>query len=74
MSAGISASSCCSSFFSFFFYSKYEHIHKEEVDDTPRDIISSKDAIIKDIDAISGEIVKNINDYVKKGETIKVSP
>lgn len=45
-------------------------IHKEEVDTTPRDIIAAKDAIIKDIDAISGEIVKNINDYVKKGETI----
>ena len=45
-------------------------IYKEEVDTIPKDIIASKDAIIKDIDAISGEIVKNINDYVKKGDIV----
>lgn len=45
-------------------------IYKEEADITPKDIIASKDAIIKDIDAVSGEIVKNINDYVKKGDIV----
>ena len=41
-----------------------------EKDITPKDIIASKDAIIKDIDAIQGEVLKNINDYVRKGDTI----
>ena len=45
-------------------------INKEQIDTTPMDIIDLKDAIIKDIDATSGEVVKNINDYVKKGDTI----
>lgn len=33
-------------------------------------IISTKNAIITEVDAISGEIVKNVNDYVKKGDTV----
>ena len=41
-----------------------------EKDKIPADIIASKDAIIKDIDAIQGEVIKNINDYVKKGDTV----
>lgn len=35
-----------------------------------RSIISKKDAILVQIDAIRGEKVKNVNDYVKKGDTI----
>lgn len=33
-------------------------------------IVSKKDAIIKKIEAISGEKTKNINDYVKKGDIV----
>ncbi len=35
-----------------------------------RHVIASKDGIIKSIVATSGQIVKNINDYVKKGDVI----
>lgn len=35
-----------------------------------RHIIAKKNGIIIDIDATKGEIVKNINDYVKKGDII----
>ena len=38
--------------------------------DTPRNIVSSKDALIKHINASNGVILKDINDYVKKGEVI----
>lgn len=43
---------------------------KEKEQDNPRNIISKKDAIITNIDCIKGEIVKNINSYVKKGDVI----
>jgi len=33
-------------------------------------VVSTKEAIITSIKAISGEKIKNINDYVKKGDTI----
>ncbi len=33
-------------------------------------IVASKDAILKKVVARSGEIVRNLNDYVKKGDTI----
>lgn len=40
-------------------------------DETPnRNIIASKDAVISDMIISSGQIVKNINSYVKKGEVI----
>lgn len=45
-------------------------ITNENNDNTPSNIVAKKDAIIKDIDAIKGEVIKNINDYVKKGDTI----
>ncbi len=45
-------------------------ITKENSDNIPSNIVAKKDAIIKDIDAVKGEVVKNINDYVKKGDTI----
>lgn len=45
-------------------------IYNNEDDSAPKDIVASKDAIIKDIDAKAGEVVKNINDYVRKGDTI----
>ncbi|MDD4547745.1 MAG: sporulation protein YqfD [Bacilli bacterium] len=35
-----------------------------------RHIVASKSAIIKKIDAKTGEIVKNINDYVKPGDVV----
>jgi similar to stage IV sporulation protein len=37
---------------------------------TPRDIIAKKDALIMHIVASKGEIVKEINDYVRKGEVV----
>ena len=33
-------------------------------------VVSKKDAIIKKIEASSGEIIRNVNDYVKKGDII----
>ena len=33
-------------------------------------IVAKKDGVIKKIEALSGEIVKNVNDYVKKGDII----
>jgi len=35
-----------------------------------RNIVAKKDAVIKEIKAINGQIVKEINNYVKKGEII----
>lgn len=35
-----------------------------------RSIVSKKSAVLVEVDAISGEKVKNINDYVKKGDTV----
>ena len=44
---------------------------KEDNDDsTSYDIVSTKNAIIYSIEASSGEKVKNINEYVTKGDTI----
>ncbi len=43
------------------------HIEKE---DKPRHVVAKKDGIIMHIDAATGEIVKKINDYVKKGDII----
>ena len=45
-------------------------INKKEDSDKIYDIVASKNAVIKRIVANSGEKVKNINTYVKKGETI----
>ena len=42
---------------------------KEEIPKN-RNIISKKDAIIKEIKAEHGQIIKEINSYVKKGDTI----
>lgn len=51
---------------------KYEPriINKKEENYTYRNIIAKKDAVITRIIASSGEIVKNINTYVKKGDVI----
>ena len=55
---------------------KYEVLLTERViknnikSDTPRNIVSSKDALIRHIDASNGVILKDVNDYVKKGEVI----
>lgn len=45
-------------------------INKEEDDSKNYDIVSSKNAVIRSIEAESGEKIKDINTYVKKGETI----
>lgn len=39
-------------------------------DDKIYNIVAKKDGTIKKIEAFSGEIVKNVNDYVKKGDII----
>lgn len=46
------------------------NINKIEEDNKIYNIVSTKDAVIKKIEGASGEIVKNINDYVKKGDII----
>lgn len=45
-------------------------ITKENNQNVKRDIVASKDAIIKKIEADSGEIMVSKNTYVKKGDTI----
>lgn len=45
-------------------------INKENKDDKVYNIVSSKNAVIKKIYAISGEKVRNVDTYVKKGDTI----
>lgn len=48
-----------------------KRIIKEKEEETKnRNIISKKDAIIKEIKAERGQIIKEINSYVKKGDTI----
>jgi len=45
-------------------------INNIKQDDIKRDVVSSKNAFIKEIKASSGSIVKKINDYVNKGDII----
>lgn len=45
-------------------------INKDNIDDKVYNIVSSKNAVIKKIYAISGEKVRNVDTYVKKGDTI----
>ena len=45
-------------------------INKNNIDDKVYNIVSSKNAVIKKIYAISGEKVRNVDTYVKKGDTI----
>ena len=48
-----------------------ERIINKEIDNNKNyDIVSSKNAVIRVIEAESGEKVRDINTYVKKGETI----
>lgn len=48
-----------------------ERIIKKEKDEcTPRNIIAKKDGIILSITSSSGEVLKTINDYVKKGDIL----
>lgn len=51
---------------------KYEPriINKKAREKVIRDIVAKKDCVIKSMDIRKGEIIKNINSYVKKGETI----
>ncbi len=51
---------------------RYEpRIQNEKKEDTPlRNIIAKKDAVIYSMDILNGQIVKNINSYVKKGDII----
>lgn len=45
-------------------------INKESENQEFRHIIASRDAVIKNFDVSKGQIVKNINSYVKKGDII----
>ena len=45
-------------------------INNDKNDDNIQNIIASKNGIIKKIDATSGEVVKKVNDFVKKGDII----
>ena len=40
------------------------------VDETPRNIIAKKDAVVRRVISSKGQILKNTNDYVNKGDTI----
>ena len=42
----------------------------DDSNDSPRHIVASKDALIKHITSNNGVVLKDINDYVKKGEII----
>ena len=43
---------------------------KEDESNTPRNIIAGKDGVLKKVIAEKGDIVKDMNDYVKKGDMI----
>lgn len=45
-------------------------IVKENKDNDPRNIIALKDGVLKKVIAEKGDIVKDMNDYVKKGDMI----
>lgn len=45
-------------------------VKKEEKDKTPRHIVALKDALIKNIVSSNGDVIREVNDYVKKGEII----
>ena len=45
-------------------------INKKEEDNTPRNIVAKKPGIIKKVIAKKGDIVKDMDDYVEKGELI----
>ena len=45
-------------------------ILKKKENNKPRSIIAKKDAILKKVSAKSGDIIRNTNDYVKKGDVI----
>ena len=45
-------------------------IIKKEEDNNPRNIVAAKDGVLKKVIAESGNIVKDMNDYVKKGDLI----
>ena len=45
-------------------------IINKKINNNPRNLIAKKDAVIKKITASKGSIVRNYDDYVKKGEVI----
>lgn len=45
-------------------------IKNENIENQEYEIVAKKDAVIKKIEASAGEKKKNINEYVKKGDTI----
>ncbi len=45
-------------------------IIKKEENNTPRNIVAAKDGVLKKVIAEKGDIVKDMNDYVKKGDLI----
>ena len=46
------------------------NIVKENENNTPRNIVAGKDGVLKKVIAEKGDIVKDMNDYVKKGDMI----
>ena len=44
--------------------------HSESINNIPTNIVASSDGLIKHVDLISGVKLKDINDYVKKGDII----
>ncbi len=45
-------------------------IPKKDTNNTPRNIVAKKDGVLKKVIAEKGDIVKDMNDYVKKGDLI----
>ena len=45
-------------------------IKKEENDNNYQNIVARKNAVIKEIKASSGEVIKKVNDYVNKGDVV----
>lgn len=45
-------------------------IPDEKIDDVNRHVVAKKDALIKKITALNGMVVKEVNNYVKKGDII----
>ena len=45
-------------------------INKDNVNNVKQNVVSSKNAIIREIKATSGEVVKKVYDYVNKGDVI----
>lgn len=45
-------------------------INQEKIETEPRHVVAKKNAVLKKIVADSGEVIKNVNDYVKEGDIV----